>query len=73
MLISGRPRCVSWILAASALLALQRTLAERPRRSAQGVSESVQRILAGAHEFRELALLRELRLPDAVLPAERAE
>ena len=58
--------------ARSALLALQRTLTERPRRSAQGVSESVQRILAGAHEFRELALLRELRLPDAVLPADAA-
>lgn len=58
--------------ARSALLALQRTLAERPRRSAQGVAESVQRILAGAHEFRELALLRDLRLPDAALSAEAA-
>lgn len=58
--------------ARSALLALQRTLAERPRRSAQGVSESVERILAGAHEFRELALLRELRRPEALLPPESA-
>ena len=58
--------------ARSALLALDRTVRAYPRRSAQGLSEAVQRILAGAHEFRELELLRTLRQPDSKLPPDVA-
>ena len=57
----------------SALLALDRTVRAHPRRSAEGLSEAVQRILAGAHEFRELQLLRTLRLPDLKLPPDVAK
>lgn len=56
--------------ARSALLLLDRILREQPRPEGQLLSGEVERILAGAHEFRELRLLAELRAPDVVLPPE---
>ena len=53
--------------ARSAVLAMERTVRAHPMRRAQGLSDAVQRILAGAHEFRELQLLRVLRLPELEL------
>jgi Dynamin family len=63
--------------ARSALLALDRTLREHPRPGTEPIAASVERILAGAHEFRELRLLAVLRAPglalskDEVAEAER--
>ncbi|MBV9161459.1 MAG: dynamin family protein [Pseudonocardiales bacterium] len=54
--------------ARSALLLVDRTLREEPRPEAQPLAGEVERILAGAHEFRELRLLAELRAPDVALP-----
>lgn len=56
--------------ARSALLLLDRTLREEPRPEAPQLAGEVERILAGAHEFRELRLLAELRAPDVALPPE---
>ena len=56
--------------ARSALLLLDRTLREEPRPEAHQLAGEVERILAGAHEFRELRLLAELRAPDVALPPE---
>ncbi|MEO7195948.1 MAG: dynamin family protein [Pseudonocardiaceae bacterium] len=56
--------------ARSALLLLDRALREEPRPEAQQLAGEVERILAGAHEFRELRLLAELRAPDVALPPE---
>ena len=47
--------------ARSALLGLDRVLREHPRHGTEPLSAEVERILAGAHEFRELALLSALR------------
>lgn len=54
--------------ARSALLLIDRTLREEPRPEAHQLAGEVERILAGAHEFRELRLLAELRAPDVALP-----
>jgi hypothetical protein len=54
--------------ARSALLLVDRTLREEPRPEAHHLAAEVERILAGAHEFRELRLLAELRAPHVVLP-----
>jgi len=54
--------------ARSALLLIDRILREEPRPEAHQLAGEVERILAGAHEFRELRLLAELRAPDVVLP-----
>jgi hypothetical protein len=56
--------------ARSALLLVDRILREQPRPEAHQLASEVERILAGAHEFRELRLLAELRAPDVVLPPE---
>lgn len=47
--------------ARSALLGLGRVLRDSPRGGTQALDHEVERILAGAHEFRELALLSALR------------
>jgi hypothetical protein len=63
--------------ARSALIALDRTLRDHPRPGTEGITASVERILAGAHEFRELRLLAALRAPgvrlsrDEIAEAER--
>jgi Dynamin family len=54
--------------ARSALLLVDRTLREEPRPEAHQLASEVERVLAGAHEFRELRLLAELRAPDVALP-----
>ncbi|MFY9808505.1 MAG: dynamin family protein [Pseudonocardiaceae bacterium] len=54
--------------ARSALLLVERTLREKPRPEAAELAGEVERIMAGAHEFRELRLLAELRAPDVALP-----
>ncbi len=54
--------------ARSALLLVDRTLREEPCPEASRLAGDVERILAGAHEFRELRLLAELRAPDVALP-----
>lgn len=60
--------------ARSALLLVERILREEPRPEAQQLAGEVERILAGAHEFRELRLLAELRAPDVALsPEARAD
>ena len=56
--------------ARSALLLVERTLREQPRPEAHQLAGDIERILAGAHEFRELRLLAELRAPDVALPPE---
>ena len=56
--------------ARSALLLVDRILREQPRVEAQELAGEVERILAGAHEFRELRLLAELRAPDLGLSAD---
>jgi hypothetical protein len=56
--------------ARSALLLVDRIVREQPRPEAHQVASDVERILAGAHEFRELRLLAELRAPDVGLPPE---
>ncbi|MGH3826792.1 MAG: dynamin family protein, partial [Pseudonocardiaceae bacterium] len=56
--------------ARSALLLLDRVLREEPRPETHPLAGEVERILAGAHEFRELRLLAELRAPDMALPPE---
>lgn len=56
--------------ARSALLLIQRTLREEPRPGGEALAGELERILAGAHEFRELRLLAELRAPDVALPPE---
>jgi hypothetical protein len=56
--------------ARSALLLVDRIVREQPRPEAHQLAGEVERILAGAHEFRELRLLAELRAPDVVLPSE---
>lgn len=59
------------------LLGLDRLLRTRPRAEAAVLAGEVERILAGAHEFREVRLLAALRTPllslprDAVKEAER--
>ncbi|MGI9002228.1 MAG: dynamin family protein [Pseudonocardia sp.] len=61
----------------SALLAIGRVLSEQPRSGTEQIAGEVERILAGAHEFRELRLLAAFRAtgltlpPDAVAEAER--
>jgi hypothetical protein len=63
--------------ARSALLAVDRILREQPRPGTAEVGQAVERILAGAHQFRELRLLSALRAPgldlspDATTDAER--
>lgn len=54
--------------ARSALLLVDRILREQPRTEAHQLAGDVERVLAGAHEFRELRLLAELRAPDVGLP-----
>ncbi|MBV8539839.1 MAG: dynamin family protein [Pseudonocardiales bacterium] len=54
--------------ARSALLLVDRALREEPCSEAHQLAGEVERILAGAHEFRELRLLAELRAPDVALP-----
>jgi len=54
--------------ARSALLALDRVLRDNPRPGSQSLSDQVERILAGAHEFTELRLLGALRAPGVALP-----
>ena len=54
--------------ARSALLLVERILREQPRPEAHYLAGDVERILAGAHEFRELRLLAELRAPHIALP-----
>jgi hypothetical protein len=54
--------------ARSALLLVERILREQPRPEAHHLAGDVERILAGAHEFRELRLLAELRAPHVALP-----
>ncbi len=56
--------------ARSALLLLDRIVLEQPHPGARQLAGEVERILAGAHEFRELRLLAELRAPDVALPTE---
>ncbi|HEY6423776.1 MAG TPA: dynamin family protein [Pseudonocardiaceae bacterium] len=56
--------------ARSALLLVDRILREQPHPQAAQLAGEVERILAGAHEFRELRLLAELRAPDVRLPAD---
>lgn len=56
--------------ARSALLLLERILRQQPRPEAHQLPGEVERILAGAHEFRELRLLAELRAADVALPPE---
>jgi len=55
--------------ARSALLALDRILREQPRQGTGELSAAVERILAGAHEFRELRLLSALRGSGLALPS----
>jgi hypothetical protein len=63
--------------ARTALLALDRVLREQPLPGTQVLADEVERILAGAHEFKELRLLTALRAPgvdlspDAATEAER--
>lgn len=63
--------------ARSSLLALDRILREQPRPGTGALTDAVERIFAGAHEFRELGLLSALRgsaltlAPDASAEAER--
>ena len=63
--------------ARSALLALDRVLRSEPLPGTQLLADEVERILAGAHEFKELRLLTALRAPgvdlspDAATEAER--
>ena len=54
--------------ARSALLLVERILREQPRLEAHHLAGDVERILASAHEFRELRLLAELRAPHVALP-----
>ncbi|MDQ3764299.1 MAG: dynamin family protein [Actinomycetota bacterium] len=56
--------------ARSALLLVERILREEPLPKANQLAGEVERILAGAHEFRELRLLAELRAPNVALPAD---
>ena len=58
--------------ARSALLAMDRVLRDSPRPGTGSISDEVERILAGAHEFKELRLLGALRVPGVVLPPEAA-
>ncbi|MGH3797473.1 MAG: dynamin family protein [Pseudonocardiaceae bacterium] len=55
--------------ARSALLAIERVLREEPRPGSDQVAGQVERIIAGAHEFREQRLLAELRSGAVILPA----
>jgi hypothetical protein len=55
--------------ARSALLAIERVLAEQPRPGSDKLAGEVERILAGAHEFREGRLLAALRSGAVSLPA----
>ncbi|HEY2766357.1 MAG TPA: dynamin family protein [Pseudonocardiaceae bacterium] len=54
--------------ARSALLAVERVLREEPRPGADRLARQVERIVAGAHEFREQRLLAELRSGAVTLP-----
>ncbi|HEY2766442.1 MAG TPA: dynamin family protein [Pseudonocardiaceae bacterium] len=54
--------------ARSALLLVDRTVRAQPRPEARQLAGEIERIVAGAHEFRELRLLAELRMPDVRLP-----
>jgi hypothetical protein len=56
--------------ARSALLLVERILRDQPRAEAHHLAGEVERILAGAHEFRELRLLAELRAPHVTLPSD---
>ncbi|HEV8561651.1 MAG TPA: hypothetical protein VGR06_35470 [Actinophytocola sp.] len=56
--------------ARSALLALEVVLRREPRPPAAALVAELERILAGAHEFRELRLLAALSVGQLVLPAE---
>ncbi len=56
--------------ARSALLAMTSLLHERPRPDATGLAGEVERIMSGAHEFRELRLIAALRSPGVKLPTE---
>ena len=56
--------------ARSALLGVERMLRENPLPESLGIRTGIERILAGAHEFRELALLSRLRAPGVELPAD---
>ncbi|MGH3754438.1 MAG: dynamin family protein [Pseudonocardiaceae bacterium] len=56
--------------ARSALLLVERILREQPCPGSHQLAGEVERIIAGAHEFRELRLLAELRAPDVRLPAD---
>ncbi len=54
--------------ARSALLAIERVLREEPRPGGERLAGDVERILAGAHEFREHRLLAALRSGAVTLP-----
>ena len=58
--------------ARSALLALDRILREQPLPGAEALGDEVERIFAGAHEFKELRLLSALRAPGVDLTAAAA-
>lgn len=57
--------------ARAALAAVERLVRERPRDGVKGLRESLERINAGAHEIRELALLAEARREGLPFTAER--
>ena len=56
--------------ARSALLGVDQVLRRHPAPDRPELSSAVERILAGAHEFRELQLLTRLRSPDVALPGD---
>ncbi|SFA72462.1 50S ribosome-binding GTPase [Amycolatopsis marina] len=56
--------------ARSALIALEVVLRMEPRPAAAALAGELERVMAGAHEFRELRLLAALRGGRIVLPAE---
>jgi hypothetical protein len=66
--------------ARSALLAVERLLRQHPRAGTESIEAQVERIVAGSHQFRELALISALRSsrvsfapfgPDETAAAER--
>ncbi len=56
--------------ARSALLGVERLVREHPLPGSADIGMAVERMLAGAHEFRELGLLSRLRSPDVALPGD---
>jgi hypothetical protein len=52
----------------TALLAVEQLLRERPRQGTAEIAASLERIVAGAHELRELRLLASVRAPGAGMP-----